>query len=126
MYSKYCGVVKEEIDVCPNVGWIADFADPQTVLNIPFNGKLIVTNGTNSNWGQVNHPQINKAMEAAKRRHRHHGARDSVGEDRQGTRRRSRGSPVRLGQAAAGRVRATWPASASSGTSARGTTAGPR
>ena len=32
---------KEEIDVCPNVGWIADFADPQTVLNITFNGNLI-------------------------------------------------------------------------------------
>jgi peptide/nickel transport system substrate-binding protein len=65
MYSKYCGVVKEEIDVCPNVGWLADFGDPQAVLDVPFNGKNIVTNGTNSNWGQVNHPKINKAMEAA-------------------------------------------------------------
>ena len=34
MYAKYCGVPKEEIDVCPSVGWIADFADPQTVLNV--------------------------------------------------------------------------------------------
>jgi len=65
MYSKYCGVVKEAIDVCPNVGWFADFGDPQAVLNVPFNGKLIVTNGTNSNWGLVNHEKINKAMEAA-------------------------------------------------------------
>ena len=32
MYAKYCNVPKEEIDVCPSVGWIADFADPQTVL----------------------------------------------------------------------------------------------
>jgi hypothetical protein len=32
---------------------------------VPFNGKYIVTNGTNSNWGDVNHPQINKAMTAA-------------------------------------------------------------
>lgn len=62
MYSKYCGVVSEAIDVCPNVGWIADFGDPQAVLNVPFNGKLIVTNGTNSNWGLVNHPKINEAM----------------------------------------------------------------
>ena len=38
MYAKYCNVPKEEIDVCPSVGWIADFADPQTVLNITFNG----------------------------------------------------------------------------------------
>src|SRR5207253_11000397 len=32
MYSKYCGVVSEEIDVCPNVGWLADFPDGQAVL----------------------------------------------------------------------------------------------
>lgn len=65
MYSKYCGVVTEEIDVCPNVGWLADFGDPEAVLSVPFNGKYIITNGTNSNWGQVNHAQINKAMTAA-------------------------------------------------------------
>jgi peptide/nickel transport system substrate-binding protein len=65
MYSKYCGVVSEKIDVCPNVGWIADFGDPQAVLDVPFNGNLIVQNGTNSNWGLVNHPKINAAMEAA-------------------------------------------------------------
>jgi len=65
MYSKYCGVVSEKIDVCPNVGWIPDFGDPQAVLDVPFNGNLIVNNGTNSNWGLVNHPKINAAMEAA-------------------------------------------------------------
>jgi peptide/nickel transport system substrate-binding protein len=65
MYSKFCGVVKEEIDVCPNVGWLADFSDGQATLDVPFNGKNIITNGTNSNWGQVNNPKINKAMEAA-------------------------------------------------------------
>jgi peptide/nickel transport system substrate-binding protein len=65
MYSKYCGVVSEKIDVCPNVGWIPDFGDPQAVLDVPFNGNLIVKNGTNSNWGLVNHPKINAAMEAA-------------------------------------------------------------
>lgn len=65
MYSKYCGVVSEKIDVCPNVGWVPDFGDPQAVLDVPFNGNLIVQNGTNSNWGLVNHPKINAAMEAA-------------------------------------------------------------
>ena len=34
MYSKYCGVPAEEIDVCPNVGWVADFADGQAVLDV--------------------------------------------------------------------------------------------
>ncbi len=65
MYSKYCGVVSEKIDVCPNVGWLADFGDPEAVLSVPFNGKYIVTNGTNSNWGLVDVPKINKAMTEA-------------------------------------------------------------
>jgi len=65
MYSKYCGVVSEKIDVCPNVGWLADFGDGQAVLDVPFNGNLIVKNGTNSNWGLVNHAHINAAMESA-------------------------------------------------------------
>jgi len=64
MYEKYCGVPAEEIDVCPNVGWVADFGDPQAVLDVTFNGKHIEPSG-NANYGQVNVPQINKAMEAA-------------------------------------------------------------
>jgi peptide/nickel transport system substrate-binding protein len=64
MYAKYCNVPKEEIDVCPSVGWIADFADPQTVLNITFNGKFVSATG-NVNWGQTNDPKINAAMTAA-------------------------------------------------------------
>jgi peptide/nickel transport system substrate-binding protein len=61
MYAKYCNVPKEEITVCPSVGWIADFADPQTVLNITFNGKFINETG-NVNWSQANNPTINSAM----------------------------------------------------------------
>jgi peptide/nickel transport system substrate-binding protein len=64
MYSKYCGVPKEEVDVCPSVAWGADFADPQTVLNITFNGKFINPT-SNNNWGQTNVPQINAAMTKA-------------------------------------------------------------
>ena len=64
MYAKYCNVPKEEITVCPSVGWIADFPDPQTVLNITFNGTTIVPT-SNVNWGQTNVPKINKAMAAA-------------------------------------------------------------
>jgi peptide/nickel transport system substrate-binding protein len=64
MYGKYCGTPAEEIDVCPNVGWVADFGDPQPALDVPFNGKNIISTG-NNNWGQVNDPEINKAMAAA-------------------------------------------------------------
>ena len=64
MYEKFCGVPSEEIDVCPSVGWVADFADGQAVLDVPFNGKSIEPSGT-QNWGQVDNPQINRAMAAA-------------------------------------------------------------
>ncbi len=61
MYAKYCEVPKEEIDVCPSVGWIADFADPQAVLNITFNGKFINETG-NVNFSQANNAELNKEM----------------------------------------------------------------
>jgi peptide/nickel transport system substrate-binding protein len=52
MYGKYCGTPKQEIDACPNVGWIRDWADPQTLLDPTFAGYNNVTSN-NSNWGQV-------------------------------------------------------------------------
>lgn len=64
MYAKYCNVPKEEISVCPNVGWIADFADGQAMLNVTFNGKFIPTTG-NVNWSQTDVPAINEAMTKA-------------------------------------------------------------
>jgi peptide/nickel transport system substrate-binding protein len=64
MQAKYCGVPAQQIDVCPNVGWIRDFADPQTVLLPTFYGPAIEASG-NSNWSQVNDPAINAAMQKA-------------------------------------------------------------
>jgi peptide/nickel transport system substrate-binding protein len=64
MYSKFCGTPAEEIDVCPNVAWGADFGDPQAVLDVPFSGKHIEATA-NNNWGQVNDPAINRKMEEA-------------------------------------------------------------
>ena len=39
------GPLTGKIDVCPNVGWIADFPDPQTVLDTTFNGRSINATG---------------------------------------------------------------------------------
>jgi peptide/nickel transport system substrate-binding protein len=64
MYEKFCGDPSEEIDVCPNVGWVADFGDPQAVLDVPFNGSQIKTTN-NNNYGQVDDPTIDKRMAAA-------------------------------------------------------------
>ncbi|HUA44159.1 MAG TPA: ABC transporter substrate-binding protein [Solirubrobacteraceae bacterium] len=66
MSTRFCGVPREEIDVCPTAAWTRDFADPQTILDPTFAGYNIVPEG-NSNWGQVDDPQINAAMRAAER-----------------------------------------------------------
>lgn len=64
MYSKFCTVPAEEIDVCPDVGWVADFGDPQAVLDVTFNGNHIEASN-NSNYGQFNDPTVNRHMAAA-------------------------------------------------------------
>jgi peptide/nickel transport system substrate-binding protein len=64
MYSKYCGVPKQEIDVCPSSGWVRDFNNPLTVLYVPFNGAAIVPTN-NANWSQLNVPSVNNAMNKA-------------------------------------------------------------
>jgi peptide/nickel transport system substrate-binding protein len=66
MYTKYCGVPARNVDVCPNVGWLRDFADPQTILDLAFAGWNIASTN-NPNWGQVNDPQVNAAIKAAER-----------------------------------------------------------
>ena len=66
MYAVYCNVPAKQPDICPSVGWIADFGDPQTVLDLTFNGKFINPTG-NINWGQTNVPAINQAIVAAER-----------------------------------------------------------
>jgi peptide/nickel transport system substrate-binding protein len=64
MYGRFCGVPRARVHVCPNVGWTRDFADPQTVLNLAFNGNYIFPEN-NPNWPQLNDPAINRAMARA-------------------------------------------------------------
>jgi peptide/nickel transport system substrate-binding protein len=64
MYSKFCAVPKNQPELCPSVGWLKDFADPQTMLDPIFNGKNIVQQG-NVNYIQQNDPKLNKQMDDA-------------------------------------------------------------
>ena len=64
MYTKYCQVPKSKADICPSVGWLKDFADPQTMLDPTFNGKNILPAG-NSNFPEFNDKTINAAMDKA-------------------------------------------------------------
>jgi peptide/nickel transport system substrate-binding protein len=64
MYTKFCNVPKADVAICPNVGWLKDFADPQTYLDPTFNGENILP-ANNSNWSQLNDKAINKEMDDA-------------------------------------------------------------
>jgi len=64
MYSKFCGVPKNEPEVCPSVGWLKDFPDPQSMLGPTFDGENIPATN-NSNWAQLNDPKINAAINKA-------------------------------------------------------------
>ncbi len=64
LYSRFCALPKAKVNVCPNLGWIRDFADPQTVLDVAFNGNDIFPEN-NPNWPQLNDPAINAAMAKA-------------------------------------------------------------
>lgn len=65
MYSKFCQVPKTQPEVCPNLGWGKDFQSAQSFIDPIFNGKNIVPAG-NVNYAQLNDPEINKKIEAAK------------------------------------------------------------
>jgi peptide/nickel transport system substrate-binding protein len=64
MYTKFCQVPSSPAQVCPNVGWLKDFSDPQTFLDPTFNGENIVPQG-NSNMSELDVPSINAAMRKA-------------------------------------------------------------
>jgi peptide/nickel transport system substrate-binding protein len=65
MLTRFCNVPDSEVHVCPSVGWSLDFVDPQTMLDPTFNGENIVPS-QNSNWPEVDDPELNKQIDDAK------------------------------------------------------------
>src|SRR4051794_585092 len=64
MYTKYCQVPKSEPDICPSVGWLKDFADPETLLDAVFNGKNILA-VSNSNFSLLDNTALNAKIAKA-------------------------------------------------------------
>lgn len=64
MYARFCALPRARVHVCPNVGWIRDFSDPQTVLDVAFNGAYIFPEN-NPNWSQLDDPRVNAAIARA-------------------------------------------------------------
>jgi peptide/nickel transport system substrate-binding protein len=64
LYTKFCGIPKQKVAICPNVGWFKDFTDPESMVEPTFDGKAIKPAG-NVNWSQLDVPEINDAMAKA-------------------------------------------------------------
>ena len=64
LYTKFCGVPKAQVAICPNVGFFKDFVDPESFINPTFNGEAILP-ANNTNWPQLDDKAINKAIDAA-------------------------------------------------------------
>ena len=64
MYTKFCQVPAQQPEICPSVGWLKDFADPETLLDPVFNGKNILEVG-NSNFNLLDDPALNAKMDKA-------------------------------------------------------------
>jgi len=61
MFSRFCNVPAAEVAICPNVGWVRQLDDAQTVLDQTFNGRAILP-VNNSNWPQLDSPAVNRAI----------------------------------------------------------------
>jgi peptide/nickel transport system substrate-binding protein len=64
LYTKFCGVPKNDPAICDGVGWVKDFQDPQTMLQATFTGAAIKPNG-NVNWSLLDDPAIDAALAKA-------------------------------------------------------------
>jgi peptide/nickel transport system substrate-binding protein len=64
MLSKFCGVPKAKVAICPNLGWGKDFFDGQSFVDPLFNGKNIAATN-NSNYPQIDDPKVNSLLKQA-------------------------------------------------------------
>ena len=64
LYTKFCGVPRARVAICPNVGWFKDFHDGESMLRPTFHSDEIKPQG-NVNWSQLRAPSIDRAMDAA-------------------------------------------------------------
>jgi peptide/nickel transport system substrate-binding protein len=63
MYTK-CETPKDEIDACPDGGWLRDFNDPFSIL-YPTLSKAAITPTVTENFGQVQDPTLDSLMTKA-------------------------------------------------------------
>lgn len=64
LYTRFCGVPRARVAICPNVGWFKDFNDPEPMLAPTFSGDAITSSG-NVNWSQLRIASIDRLMRTA-------------------------------------------------------------
>jgi peptide/nickel transport system substrate-binding protein len=64
LYTKFCGVPKAKVHVCPQVAWGKDFDDAESMLVPTFRGDQ-VREVANTNWPQLTSDAVDAAMEEA-------------------------------------------------------------
>ena len=99
MYTKFCNRPDAEVAVCPNVGWLKDFNDPQSMLEPTFDGDAIAP-VNNSNWPELDVPEINEAMDEARLITDPDERAAGLGRDRHDDHGAGAGDPLRVGRPA--------------------------
>jgi peptide/nickel transport system substrate-binding protein len=61
MFAKFCNAPSAAVAICPNVGFIKDFADPASFLTPTFHGESIAPEGT-TNWSRLDDRALNRRM----------------------------------------------------------------
>ena len=64
LYTRYYGTPRANLAIFPNVGASRDFNDAQSLLQPYFDGESILQQN-NSNWSELDVPEINRAMASA-------------------------------------------------------------
>ena len=64
MLTKFCQVPKQNVAICPNLGWGQDFFSAQSMIAPLFYGPNITASG-NVNTAEVNDPKINSQIQTA-------------------------------------------------------------
>jgi peptide/nickel transport system substrate-binding protein len=65
VYTDWCQVPSKKVAMCGGAGWFKDFADPQSMLEPVFKGKLINRQSGNINYSMLNDPKVDAAMDKA-------------------------------------------------------------
>jgi peptide/nickel transport system substrate-binding protein len=64
VYTDWCQVPAKKVAMCA-AGWFKDFADPQSMLEPIFKGRLISRQGGNINYSMLDDPKVDAAMDTA-------------------------------------------------------------